>query len=71
MAPILAPALEVCLDRIAAARYLNVSPATLAYWACSGKHRSLLRFAKFGKRCLYRREDLDRFLAAQFASAAQ
>jgi excisionase family DNA binding protein len=69
MTPVLAPTLEECLDRPAAARYLNVSPATLAAWAVSGRHR--IPFTRYGKRCLYRRGDLEKFLSDQFEPAGK
>jgi predicted site-specific integrase-resolvase len=58
------------LDRSQAATYLGIAISTLALWAHSGKHRELLPFARYGKRCMYRKSDLDNFLAVQFASAS-
>ena len=69
MTPVLAPPLEQCMDRQAAARYLAVAPATLASWAVSGRHR--IPFTRYGKRCMYRRADLDTFLEAQFSPSAR
>jgi hypothetical protein len=62
----MSPILVDALDRSAAATYIGHQPSTLASWANSGKHRDLLPFALIGKRCYYRRADLDRFLEAQF-----
>ena len=59
------------LDRSATAEYLGVSISTLALWAHTGKHRALLPFARYGKKAMYRRSDLDKFLAAQFGTQAQ
>ena len=59
------------LDRSQAAAYLGVAISTLALWAHNGKHRALLPFARYGKRCMYRKVDLDKFLATQFVGAAQ
>jgi hypothetical protein len=60
-----------CVDRPHAADYIGVATSTLALWAHTGKHRELLPFARHGKKALYRRADLDRFLAAQFPPANQ
>lgn len=50
------------LCRKDAARYLGVAPQTLAQWACS---RSVsLPFVKIGRKVMYRRADLDAFIAA-------
>lgn len=50
------------LSRKEAARQLNLSPQTLAQWACSG--RVLLPFIKTGRKVGYRQADLDSFLNA-------
>jgi hypothetical protein len=60
-----APLLAECLDRPAAA-YIGVAPSTLAYWAMIHKYDDLLPYARHGRKALYRRADLDKFLAAQF-----
>jgi excisionase family DNA binding protein len=54
------------LDRTQAAEYIGVAVSTLALWAHNGKHRAFLPFSRHGKKALYRKSDLDRFLAAQF-----
>ena len=59
------------LDRDQASAYLGVSRSTLDLWAHNGKHRNLLPFSKYSKRAMYRRGDLDRFLAAQFPAEAR
>jgi hypothetical protein len=68
-APTISLALADCLDRESAARYLNLSPATLASWAITGKHLKVLKWFKLGKRVWYRRECLDRFVELQMAAA--
>lgn len=50
------------LSRKSAARYLGLSPQTLAQWACNKK--VLLPYLKIGRRVMYRRADLDAFIAA-------
>lgn len=55
---------EPLLDRKAAAKYLNVSPGTLAVWDCTKRYN--LHPIKMGRRSVrYRRSALDRFLIAQ------
>jgi hypothetical protein len=54
------------LDRPQAAAYIGVAASTLALWAHNGRHRNDLPFARYGKRAMYRKSDLDRFLATQF-----
>jgi predicted DNA-binding transcriptional regulator AlpA len=55
---------EPLLDRKAAARYLNVSPGTLAVWDCTKRYN--LHPVKVGRRSVrYRRSALDQFLADQ------
>ncbi|MEZ0611371.1 helix-turn-helix domain-containing protein [Fibrella sp. WM1] len=51
---------EPLLDRKTAARYLNVSPGTLAVWDCTKRYD--LKPIKVGRAVRYRRADLDRFL---------
>lgn len=55
--------LEPLLDRKSAAKYLNVSPGTLAVWDCTGRYD--LNPLKVGRAVRYRRSDLDRFLEEQ------
>lgn len=45
-----------------AATYLNLSPGTLEVWRSLGKGP---RYCKVGRRVVYRREDLDSFLASR------
>lgn len=52
--------LEPLLDRKSAAKYLNVSPGTLAVWDCTKRYD--LKQLKVGRTVRYRRSDLDRFL---------
>lgn len=49
------------LTRADAARLLKVSKSTLETWAHTKRYP--LKFIKIGKRCLYRRSDLEQFLA--------
>lgn len=55
--------LEPLLDRKAAARYLGVSPGTLAVWDCTKRYN--LKPIKIGRSVRYRRTDLEDFLNAQ------
>jgi hypothetical protein len=57
-------------NRVEAAAYLGLAPATLADWAINGTHRSELPYIRLGKRCYYRQSDLDRFIESRFAAAA-
>lgn len=54
---------EPLLDRKSAARYLNVSPATLAVWDCTKRYD--LKPLKIGRSVRYRRSNLDAFLESQ------
>ena len=45
-----------------AAAYLNLSPGTLEVWRSLGRGP---RYCKVGRRVVYRREDLDSFLASR------
>ncbi len=51
------------LTRKQAARYINFSPATLAAWASTERHK--ISFIKIGKSVRYRLSDLDKFLDDQ------
>ena len=55
--------LEPLLDRKRAARYLGVSPGTLAVWDCTKRYN--LSPLKVGRAVRYRRADLDKFLEQQ------
>ena len=48
------------MDRTAAAQYLGISPGTLANWQCS--HFRKVPHVKIGRRVMYRRQDLERFI---------
>jgi hypothetical protein len=52
--------IEQLLDRKTAARYLRVSPGTLAVWDCTKRYD--LRPLKVGRAVRYRRSDLDNFI---------
>jgi len=54
---------EPLLDRKTAARYLSVSPATLAVWDCTKRYD--LKPLKIGRSVRYRRCFLDQFLEDQ------
>lgn len=51
---------EPLLDRKSAAKYLRVSPGTLAVWDCTKRYN--LKPIKIGRAVRYRRSDLDRFI---------
>lgn len=52
--------LEKLLDRKTAARYLGVSPGTMAVWDCTKKYD--LNPLKVGRSVRYRKADLDKFI---------
>lgn len=52
--------LDRLLSRKEAARYLSLSPGTLAVWDCTKRHN--LKPRKVGKVVRYRLSDLDKFL---------
>ena len=54
---------EPLLDRKTAAKYLSVSPGTLAVWDCTKRYD--LKPIKVGRAVRYRRADLDAFLNRQ------
>jgi excisionase family DNA binding protein len=54
---------EPLLDRKTAARYLGVSPGTLAVWDCTKRYS--LNPLKVGRSVRYRKDDLDKFLERQ------
>ena len=54
---------EPLLDRKTAAKYLRVSPGTLAVWDCTKRYD--LKPLKVGRAVRYRRADLDAFLNTQ------
>lgn len=51
---------EPLMDRKTAARYLRVSPGTLAVWDCTKRYD--LKPIKVGRSVRYRRADLDTFI---------
>jgi hypothetical protein len=51
---------DCLLDRKSAARYLRVSPGTLAVWDCTRRYD--LKPIKIGRAVRYRRADLDKFI---------
>ncbi|WP_375447207.1 helix-turn-helix domain-containing protein [uncultured Fibrella sp.] len=51
---------EPLLDRKTAARYLRVSPGTLAVWDCTKRYD--LKPIKIGRAVRYRQSDLDAFI---------
>lgn len=51
---------EPLLDRKSAAKYLRVSPGTLAVWDCTKRYD--LKPIKVGRSVRYRRSDLEKFL---------
>ena len=55
------------LDTAEAADLVRRPASTLAYWRHRGEGP---RYAKVGKRVLYRREDVEVWLAAQFEASA-
>ncbi len=57
------PPPEPLLNRKEAARYLSVSPGTLAVWDCTKRYN--LQPLKIGRAVRYRREALDEFLQSQ------
>lgn len=54
---------EPLLDRKMAAKYLGLSPGTLAVWDCT--KRQNLNPIKIGRSVRYRRSDLDKFIEQQ------
>lgn len=54
---------EPLLDRKTAAKYLKVSPGTLAVWDCTKRYN--LQPLKIGRAVRYRRSSLDQFLESQ------
>ena len=56
---------EPLLDRKSAAKYLNLSPGTLAVWDCTKRYD--LKPIKVGRAVRYRKSDLDNFLNSRLA----
>lgn len=57
---------EPLMDRKSAARYLRVSPGTLAVWDCTKRYN--LKPIKIGRSVRYRKSDLDQFLEKRLCS---
>ena len=51
------------MDRKTAARYLSISPGTLAVWDCTKRYE--LEPIKLGRVVRYRKSSLDNFLASR------
>lgn len=56
---------ETLFNRQEAAKYLGISPNTLAVWASTGRYH--LNYIKVGKIVKYRRADLNKFLLERLA----
>ncbi len=54
---------EPLMDRKTAAKYMGVSPGTLAVWDCTKRYN--LNPLKVGRSVRYRKTDLDKFLERQ------
>ena len=54
---------EPLMDRKTAAKYMGVSPGTLAVWDCTKRYN--LNPLKVGRSVRYRKIDLDKFLERQ------
>lgn len=57
------------LTNAQAAEYLGISPATLNIWRCSKRYT--IPFVKVGTRVMYRKEDLDTWLASRRVGGAE
>lgn len=53
-------------DRKTAAKYLGVSPNTLAVWACTKRYN--LKYIKIGRAVRYRLLDLEKFVEERLQS---
>jgi predicted DNA-binding transcriptional regulator AlpA len=56
---------DVLVNRKAAAKYLNMSPNTLAVWDCTKRYD--LKPIKIGRSVRYKQSDLDQFVADRLA----
>jgi excisionase family DNA binding protein len=54
---------EQLMDRKTAAKYMGVSPGTLAVWDCTKRYN--LNPLKVGRSVRYRKADLDKFIEGQ------
>lgn len=61
--------IDPLLDRKSAARYLNLSPGTLAVWDCTKRYN--LNPIKIGRSVRYRKADLDKFIEQRLWSSHQ
>ncbi|MGF7163501.1 excisionase family DNA binding protein [Rhodoligotrophos appendicifer] len=59
---------EPLLSPEEAARLLKTTAGTLAAWRCTGHMR--IPFVKFGRKVLYRRSDLERYLDQHTVNAS-
>ncbi|RYZ87630.1 MAG: DNA-binding protein [Proteobacteria bacterium] len=59
---------EDLINRKAAAKYLGLSPGTLAVWDCTKRYN--LNPIKIGRSVRYRRSDLDKFIEQRLWSSA-
>jgi len=57
---------EPLLDRKSAAKYLRVSPGTLAVWDCTKRYD--LKPIKIGRAVRYRRSDLEKFIEQRLST---
>ncbi len=51
---------EPLMNRKMAAKYLDISPATMAVWDCTKRYN--LKPIKIGRSVRYRKSDLDQFI---------
>ncbi|MGA0556812.1 helix-turn-helix domain-containing protein [Larkinella sp. VNQ87] len=58
---------DALLDRKSAAKYLNLSPGTLAVWDCTKRYN--LNPIKIGRAVRYRKSDLDKFIEQRLWSS--
>ncbi|MDQ6482174.1 helix-turn-helix domain-containing protein [Dyadobacter sp. LHD-138] len=56
---------DVLVNRKAAAKYLNMSPNTLAVWDCTKRYD--LKPIKIGRSVRYKQSDLDQFVEDRLA----
>ncbi|MBF0211458.1 MAG: helix-turn-helix domain-containing protein [Desulfamplus sp.] len=58
---------SIFLTTTAAARMLGLAAQTLNYWRSQNKN---LNYVKLGKRCLYRKSDIDEFINKSVVNVA-
>ena len=66
MHPKIPPNYPKVFDRKSAAKYLGVSPNTLAVWACTKRYN--LKYIKMGRAVRYRLHDLEKFVEERLQS---